>query len=286
MSAQDQALRRIRSHGNTNPGRISKSSGPQKSPMHANFEAAAAAAVASPKFARHAASYSTSTMSSGPLTATSGPGSLAPPTPCTPNDFGRFPNWPVQGGGNMFQSPGLYSVADEGPYHMSPSGQQPLDHQQRDYAANFAVRNVGYLEHTPPQSAPATQQHFGPSTQPHAMMQSYNHHHGHVRRPSLPDAINGPEPQAQWTNAPSHDLQLQYNPMPQVFPPQGMHPHDAAMMSASGMPVSYQCKPGMAFQPVMGPPPYGMYSDAAKQQIAFFNHGPQDFHNGVLNKKS
>jgi hypothetical protein len=110
-NTQDQ-LRRIRSHGiGLANGRISKPSGPQKSPMHATFDAAA---IASPKFARHASNYSVSTInSSGPLTATTMPGSLAPPTPITPNEFTRFPMGQTPGFSFPNGSPGAFSSMGE-----------------------------------------------------------------------------------------------------------------------------------------------------------------------------
>lgn len=187
----DHSLRRIRSSGIPNAaGRIQKSqpSSAQRSPMALSFSDAAA----SPKFARTFSSSSATTIGQG--------GSLAPPTPLTPQDFG-----------NYWQSSTVIRPHSVMPEHDSPESMhtswsnEPANviaksnsppSTSLDLQARFA-NGVMYRD-TPPQSAPATQQSF-PRTSYMQHPQTRSGFHSttdltiqqpkpaHFRRPSLPD---------------------------------------------------------------------------------------------------
>ncbi|KAH7080487.1 hypothetical protein BKA63DRAFT_244778 [Paraphoma chrysanthemicola] len=192
----DHALRRIRSSGIHNAGRVQKSQpgSAQRSPMVANFSEAAA----SPKFARTFSSSSTATMGQG--------GSLAPPTPLTPQDMGLYwqnstvirphsvmpehnspeslnTNWSAEP-----QSAGVFAKS------VSPPTTS-LDLQQMTQAQQY---HESLYRDSPPQSAPATQQNFPrPVYMQHPHMRPGFHSTtdltiaqpkpSHFRRPSLPD---------------------------------------------------------------------------------------------------
>jgi hypothetical protein len=201
--SSEHTLRRIRSSGIASAaGRVQKnpSGSAQRSPMTLTFSEAAS----SPKFSRAFSSSSTATVSQG--------GSLAPPTPLTPNEMPRFPYWqnstvirsqqplpehssPESLNANWSvepQSAGLHSSAASPP-------STPLDLSQLNQArlANDLYRD------TPPQSAPATQQTFPrPSFMQQPLMRSGFHSTSdltiaqpkpsHFRRPSLPDGGHAP----------------------------------------------------------------------------------------------
>jgi hypothetical protein len=275
-NTQDQ-LRRIRSHGiGIANGRISKTSGPQKSPMHATFDATA---ITSPKFARHASNYSVSTInSSGPLTATTMPGSLAPPTPITPNEFSRFPMGQNPGFSFPNGSPGAFSHMGEDAIYLeasSPMGK--LDMQQiEQYRASQIARNEASLFHTPPQSAPAFQQHFGFHPQQRMLQAPTSHTQGHVRRISLPDANHNLE----------HNGQFQHQPLMQ--PGQGMHLAEAfntdpnAFQMIQGMSMPADCVGDMPLQ-FMVPQHMRMAGDS-HLPVHFHNQTPEDFQNTTRSK--
>jgi len=198
----DHALRRIRSSGIGNAaGRVQKSQpgSAQRSPMVANFSEAAA----SPKFARTFSSSSTTTLGQGA-------GSLAPPTPLTPQDMGIY--WQ----NNTVIRP--HSVMPE---HNSPESMNANWSTESQSAGAFAKSvsppstsldlqqmtqqygNEAMYRDSPPQSAPPTQQNFSQQM----YMQQPNMRVGfhsstdltiaqpkpsHFRRPSLPD--NAPAP--------------------------------------------------------------------------------------------
>ena len=188
----DHALRRIRSSGIPNAaGRIQKSQpgSAQRSPMAMTFSEAAA----SPKFARTFSSSSATTIGQG--------GSLAPPTPLTPQDFGNY--WQsstvirphsVMPEHNSPESMHTSWSADQAGNIIAKSNSPPST--SLDLQARFA--NDGLYRDTPPQSAPATQQSF-PRTafMPRPHMRSGFHSTtdltiqqpkpSHFRRPSLPD---------------------------------------------------------------------------------------------------
>ncbi|KAF3000184.1 hypothetical protein E8E13_006365 [Curvularia kusanoi] len=191
----DHTLRRIRSTGIANGGgRVQKSrpGSAQPSPMVSSFSEAAG----SPRIAR--------TFSSSSATTLGNNGSLAPPTPLTPQEMGFY-----------WQPPG--SVRANGlPDHNSPESfnanwsaeplatglnvksgsppSTPLD-LQRLNQARLAHENI--YRDTPPQSAPPTQQNFPRSgyMQPPQMRAGYHSSTdltlsqpkpSHFRRPSLP----------------------------------------------------------------------------------------------------
>jgi hypothetical protein len=201
--SNEHTLRRIRSSGiGAASGRIQKPSpgSAQRSPMTMTF----ADAAASPKFARAFTSPNATTVGQG--------GSLAPPTPLTPHELGRFPYWqantairshvpmpehnsPESLNANWSvepQSAGLHSSAASPP---SPS----LDLSQLNQGR---LAHDGLYRDTPPQSAPATQQSFlHTGYLQRAQMRSGFHSSSdltiaqpkpsHFRRPSLPDAGHG-----------------------------------------------------------------------------------------------
>jgi hypothetical protein len=195
----DHALRRIRSSGIGNAGRVQKSQpgSAQRSPMVANFSEAAA----SPKFARTFSSSSTATMGQG--------GSLAPPTPLTPQDMGLY-----------WQNSTVIRPHSVMPEHNSPESMNINWSAEPQSAGAFAKSvsppstsvdlqqmtqqygNDMYRD-SPPQSAPATQQNF-----PRSMYMQHPHMRpgfhsttdltiaepkpSHFRRPSLPDTAQAP----------------------------------------------------------------------------------------------
>lgn len=188
----DHSLRRIRSSGIPNAaGRIQKSQpgSAQRSPMAMSFSDVAA----SPKFARTFSSSSATTIGQG--------GSLAPPTPLTPQDFG-----------NYWQSNTVIRPHSVMPEHNSPESMHTSwsvepgnviaksnspPSTSLDLQARFA--NDALYRDTPPQSAPATQQSFPRAAyMQHPQMRAGFHSTtdltiqqpkpSHFRRPSLPDA--------------------------------------------------------------------------------------------------
>lgn len=193
----DHALRRIRSSGIGNPARIQKSqpSSAQRSPMTMSFPDP----TASPKFARAFSSSSVNTIGQG--------GSLAPPTPLTPQDLG-----------NYWQSSTVIKPHSVMPEHNSPESMhtawsaepQPGNiiaktssppSTSLDLQARFA--NDALYRDTPPQSAPATQQNFPRTSymqQPHMRAGFHSSTDltlqqpkpSHFRRPSLPDTPQAP----------------------------------------------------------------------------------------------
>ncbi|PSN73228.1 hypothetical protein BS50DRAFT_481880 [Corynespora cassiicola Philippines] len=205
----DHTLRRIRSSGIPNAaGRVQKPNpgSAQRSPMTLTF----ADAAASPKFARSFSSTSVNTVSQG--------GSLAPPTPMTPNDPARFPYWqsntvirshpampdhssPESLNANWSVEPhsaGVYSNTGSPP-------STPLDLGQLNQAR---LANETMYRDTPPQSAPATQQNFSRATmmQPPQMRAGFHSTSdltiaqpkpSHFRRPSLPDGGHGQPDESQ-----------------------------------------------------------------------------------------
>ncbi|KAH3918645.1 hypothetical protein HBI56_136220 [Parastagonospora nodorum] len=200
-SSGDHTLRRIRSSGIPNVGgRVQKSQpgSAQRSPMVSNFSEAAA----SPKFARAFSSSSTATLGNGT-------GSLAPPTPLTPQDMGLY--WQ----NNTVIRP--HSVMPE---HNSPESMNANYSAESQSAGAFAksvsppnaslelqqmtqqYSSDGYRD-SPPQSAPATQQNFPRSMymqQPHIRPGFHSTTDltiaqpkpSHFRRPSLPDGAQPP----------------------------------------------------------------------------------------------
>ena len=196
----DHTLRRIRSTGIPNAGgRIQKSQpgSAQRSPMVSSFSEAAA----SPKFAR--------TFSSSSITTLGHNGSLAPPTPLTPQDMGFY--WQPHSSGRSHGLPehsspeSLSTNWSVEPYSTSlnvrgspPS--TPLDLQRLNHV-RLASENL--YRDTPPQSAPPTQQNFPRNgcMQPPQMRAGFHSSTdltlaqpkpSHFRRPSLPDTAQNP----------------------------------------------------------------------------------------------
>ncbi|OAL50695.1 hypothetical protein IQ07DRAFT_611553 [Pyrenochaeta sp. DS3sAY3a] len=190
----DHALRRIRSTGITNTGRVQKSQpgSAQRSPMTQTFSEAAS----SPKFVRTLSSSSSATIGQG--------GSLAPPTPLTPQDFG-----------NYWQSNTVIRPHSVMPEHNSPESMHTSwsgdpgsilvkssspPSTSLDLHSRFA--NDALYRDTPPQSAPATQQSFPRSSFMQQPQMRAGFHSttdltiqqpkpSHFRRPSLPDNAQG-----------------------------------------------------------------------------------------------
>jgi hypothetical protein len=277
----DHALRRIRSSGIPNAaGRVQKSQpgSAQRSPMVANFNEAAA----SPKFARAFSSSSTATMGNGA-------GSLAPPTPLTPQDMGLY--WQ----NNTVIRP--HSVMPE---HNSPESMNANWSTEPQSAGAFAksvsppnaslelqqmtqqYSNDMYRD-SPPQSAPATQQNF-----PRSMYSQHPHMRpgfhsttdltiaqpkpSHFRRPSLPDnAQPAVDDSSYFQNG-----NFNYN--------------DYKEISLTNMPhnVPFAPRPSQAPEFLVHEfiPPHGssaqghMYrqsSDSQSKNYIFANQGPRDF---------
>ena len=156
-------LRRIRSSNVVNgvaQGRVMKSmpGSAQRSPLSWSF----AEAMNSPQVARHMSAQAQSQ------------GSLAPPTPMSPNEFPRqeqtrqFPPWQTSSG-HISRQPSINETDFEHglPYH--PSASVPAQnfssppHTPMYYQQQFVQQRVGnnvIMENTPPQSAPAAQQCF------------------------------------------------------------------------------------------------------------------------------
>lgn len=281
-TASEQALRRIRSSG---VGRISKpTASGQRSPLHLTF----AENAASPKFARHVPNYSVSTISSGPLSATTN--SLAPPTPSTPSDLARFPHWQSQL--KIFPSEcNMNSVSSqEEAYHhglylnvSSPPG-TPLDADPfAQYRTHIQARQQVAYHETPPQSAPATQLTFAPtSMMPHsqAMAQSMSGSKSHLRRPSLPDnnIDFSAEAQQNWPPVPmfstTEDFQMGHSMQ--------SNQHDNPNMRCYPMSLAEPFKSGFSVHHYSPPHSVGCMSspprnDSLPKMYHFSNTGPEDF---------
>lgn len=149
----DHTLRRIRSSGISNAGRVQKPQpgSAQRSPMSLTFSEAAS----SPKFQR--------TLSSSSITTVGQGGSLAPPTPQTPNEPGRFPYWQsnpaIRTSMPDHSSPESLAAS----WNMEAAGGIMLGESPPSLeAAQLHQARLGtdMYRDTPPQSAPATQQGF------------------------------------------------------------------------------------------------------------------------------
>lgn len=198
----DHTLRRIRSSGIPNAaGRVQKSQpgSAQRSPMVANFQEAAA----SPKFARAFSSSSSATLNHG--------GSLAPPTPLTPQDMSYWQNntvirpHSVKPDHNSPESLNTNWSAEPQSNGVFTNSVSPpstsLDLQQMTQSR---LANEAMYKDSPPQSAPATQQNFTrPVYMQHPHMRPGFHSTtdltiaepkpSHFRRPSLPETAPPPE---------------------------------------------------------------------------------------------
>ncbi|QDS74395.1 hypothetical protein FKW77_005600 [Venturia effusa] len=288
----EQALRRIRSSGVV--GRITKpTASGQRSPLNFSF----AEAAASPKFARHVSSYSVSTVSSGPLSATT---NLAPPTPSTPSDFARFTNWQSQGPVKMYSydsNPNNVSIHEESYDNglllnvSSPPG-TPLDNDQySQYRAQVHARQHALFHEIPPRSAPATQLAFGATPmmpQSQTMIQSTGGDRSHIRRPSLPDNNLNLDTHAQWPPVPlfntigdlqmSHPMQFDAHDTSQ-FMPQPINPNTAGYAAPLADSLLRQEFPVHQYLPPQGVScsPAPPRNDLAPKMYHFSNSGPNDF---------
>lgn len=281
----DHTLRRIRSSGLPNTGgRVQKPTpgSAQRSPLVASF----AEAAASPKFVRTL---------SGPIPNVGQGGSLAPPTPLTPNEMGRWQSntvfrsqqpmpednspqslnvsWPVeQQNGGVFQT--------KGSPPSTPSGLGQMNQ------ARFANGN-GHRD-TPPQSAPATQQTF-PTIgfmPPPRMAAGFRSTSDltivppkplHFRRPSLPDTNQSLPGEThmhypvQATNV--GDLQPNYDQFNDMFFngfPNGQYQQPIQMhqfMVQEYAPPPMNGHPGAVRRP----------SEPQPKAYIFANQGPHDF---------
>ncbi|KAF2428638.1 hypothetical protein EJ08DRAFT_322246 [Tothia fuscella] len=305
LTAPEQSLRRIRSGGVMNGGRISKpmlSSG-QRSPLHFNF----ADSAASPKFARNASnaySISTQCASSSAVSAT---GSLAPPTPLTPGDFGRFPSWqshgvvktyPPSDNTNGVSVSWSGSAVNDGLHvNVSSPPETPLDvGQMAQLHAHAVARDQALYRDAPPQSAPATQQSFAPTAMMPQSRSMFHLHDGHgnserahFRRPSLPDTTPHFESQMQWSavvplfntvgnlemSNPMHFNYHNQQYADQNQMTQNMQQYSQALqesMVKPDFPVHEFMPPQM---PVGIPSP--PRSDSAPKMYQFSNAGPKDY---------
>lgn len=275
----DHALRRIRSSGIHNAaGRVQKSQpgSAQRSPMTMSFPEAAA----SPKFARTFSSSSTTTVNHG--------GSLAPPTPLTPQDFG-----------NYWQSSTVIRPHSVMPDHNSPESMHT--NWSSDQAGNIIVKNSSppstsldlqsrfsndaLYRDTPPQSAPATQQTFPRSAygQPPHIRAAYHSttdltiqqpKPSHFRRPSLPDTAQaqGEEPTLQYFQG----CDLNYDDYRDVSL-NGIHHNVPFAPPVSSMPdfLVHQ------YSPPQGTDSHGHMmrrtTDPQPKSYIFANQGPGDF---------
>ncbi|KAK0336149.1 hypothetical protein LTR59_002153 [Friedmanniomyces endolithicus] len=167
-------VRRIRSSnvlGGVAQGRIQKPmpGAPQRSPLAWSFSDA----VNSPKGMRHV--------------PTNSAGSLAPPTPLSPDEFPRYdqartqPTW--QSSGHVSRQPSISETDFEHGMMYAPAAEAipqtftSPPHTPRYHHQGFVQQRVGnnvITENTPPQSAPASQQSFPSNTLAHQYMQSHS----------------------------------------------------------------------------------------------------------------
>ncbi|KAF2813412.1 uncharacterized protein BDZ99DRAFT_486657 [Mytilinidion resinicola] len=290
QTSADHTLRRIRSTGVTNTGRIQKSApgSAQRSPLNFTF----AEAAASPKFARTASGFA----------STIGPsGSLAPPTPLTPNEMARFPYW---------QSNTVIRSQQPMPEHSTPESlnvnwstePQPAGIYSNGGSPPSTPLDLGQLNHsrfsnnplyrdTPPQSAPATQQCFSRTVMAPPQMPSEYHSTNdltlmhpkpsHFRRPSLPDTNHAymDNLHMQYPVQPGNvagDLQINYNFYNKDYMP------TTSQENHQGQPNSTM--PEFYVHEYSPPQPVGEANLPRRQQLdtqpknyIFANQGPRDF---------
>lgn len=202
--AAGQQLRRIRSsnmiNGGVAHGRVMKSASAQRSPLSWTF----ADALNSP---RHV----------------SGQGSLAPPTPMTPNEFpgqengSQFPSWHASSG-HATRHPSINESELEHELPYPPSASVPAQnfssppHTPSYYQQQFVQQRVGnnvIMENTPPQSAPASQMCFPSSAYSQPLQQPQ--HQQPLSQPYAPASITMSSSQSQQgvSSAPSQPSNLQ-----------------------------------------------------------------------------
>ncbi|KAF2842428.1 hypothetical protein M501DRAFT_1013771 [Patellaria atrata CBS 101060] len=296
----DQTLRRIRSTGFNRIQKVNSGS-TQRSPLIASFTEAAN----SPKFARHA---------SGSFTVTTpglsaGNGSLAPPTPLTPNELQRFPPWQPSGVKAPIHGP-EHSTPESLPvtwscdppaldgglfYSNTPPPGTPLDQNQVAPGRPRFV-NQPIFRDTPPQSAPATQQNFPRTAFPtHSQpiveqipvtgYPAMDNHDENFRRPSLQDVSVAPSmlPEAAYAMpmvTSAGDLQMSY---PVQFKPDGMQGIPHQQMFPPPQPLHNPMNPAMSnftsppdLQVYEYSPPNGSGSKATPMKIQ--DNRPKVYH--------
>lgn len=294
QTSADHTLRRIRSTGVTN-GRIQKAPGSaQRSPLNFTF----AEAAASPKFARTASSFA----------STVGPsGSLAPPTPQTPQDMVRFPYWqsntvirshqPAQEHNTPESLNINWSAEPPSAGIYSGGGSPPSTPLDPSYLNQSRFNNNPLYRDTPPQSAPATQQCFPRSIMPPPQMSNEFHSTNdltlmhpkpaHFRRPSLPDTSHAylENPQIQFPVQSGHpgDLQNNYNYQfnkenmngdYKEYMPGASHDNQQGQSSASDFYV-HEYSPPQPVDPTKLPRRQQL--DSQPKNYIFANQGPRDF---------
>jgi hypothetical protein len=279
--SSDHALRRIRSSGIPNAaGRVQKSQpgSAQRSPMVANFSEAAA----SPKFARTFSTSSSTTMGPG--------GSLAPPTPLTPQDMGLYwqnntvirphsvmPEHNSPESMNTNWSAEAHSAGAFAKSVSPPTTSLELQHMTQAQYANEAM-----YRDSPPQSAPATQQSFPrPVYMQHPHMRPGFHSTtdltiaqpkpSHFRRPSLPDTAQAPVEESNYFQNGSFNYE-DYK--------------DISLTNIAHN-VPFAPRPSQApeflvheFRPPQGNDSHNMYrrsNDSQSKNYIFANQGPRDF---------
>ncbi|KAK5733230.1 hypothetical protein LTR17_009836 [Elasticomyces elasticus] len=242
LSPGQSQVRRIRSSnvlGGVAQGRVHKPmpGAPQRSPLAWSFSDA----VNSPKGMRTA----------------SAAGTLAPPTPCSPNEFlpqdhvRAHPGW--QSSGHVSRQPSI-SETDYEP--VVQYTQAPLIHPQtfvspphtpRYHQQGFVQQRVGnnvITENTPPQSAPASQQCFPSNALAHQYMQSQSQPQQYVPIQHLQQYVQ-PQPLYMNVSAPEQHFQppsmtmlhQQQHSAPLTSPPNNLPPqyaHGIPMVNGQG----------------------------------------------------
>ncbi|KAF2739984.1 hypothetical protein EJ04DRAFT_262466 [Polyplosphaeria fusca] len=284
----DHTLRRIRSSGIPNAaGRVQKPTpgSAQRSPMTLTF----AEAANSPKFARTFSSSSTSTLGQG--------GSLAPPTPLTPNEMGRFPSWQSNTVIKSYPAMPEHSSPESLNVHWSAEPQSagihsssaasppstPLDPGQVNQAR---YANDALYRDTPPQSAPATQQTFPrASFMPPPHMKAGFHSTTdltivqpkpeHFRRPSLPDTCHGPIDQSHMQYPVQFNGDLNYDQQFKDISLDGIS-HNVPFAPPVAMPEflvhEYAPPPGVGPSTLLR-----RTTEPPTKSYIFANQGPRDF---------
>jgi len=307
LAAPEQALRRIRSSGVTNPNRIQKpgSSSGQRSPMTLAF----ADAAASPKWGRMSNGSYGSTFVTSPAISVSAASSIAPPTPPTPGEYNQYPAWQTPGAkvisaagevtnvnGVATSYPESGAVSAGGVTFSSPPT-TPLDaEQQAQYRSWMAQQHsLAIYRDTPPQSAPASQQSFTTSFVTHhpplppSTLGLHPDKLGHLRRPSLPDGPHLAIPQ-HWPPVPlftaTGELALAEADGSVTAPPRVpfTNPFGGPAAGAPPSPHAAALAAKQEFAVLQYAPPEGSNvavgmprGDGAPKIYHFSNQGPRDF---------
>ena len=151
--------------------------------------------------------------------------------------------------------------------------------QMEQFRAAQMARHDASLFHTPPQSAPAFQQHFGqlpPGMQPRMLQAPTSHGVGHVRRISLPDAPHEQEFNGNFQPQPMMQAEQGMQPPFHAQLAEGFNPTSNAYSMPQGMPMPSHCNDGSL--QIMVPQPMRM-SDSLP--VHFHNQTPEDFQNAI-----